>query len=182
MLTSKLGREEGAAKNNHGTFYDVQIAVYSLFIGQPEKAREVLQAAGERRIAVQIEPDGRQPLELARTKAWSYSVSNLAGLMALARLGEHVDVDLWNFETGDGRSIRQALDYLVPFALDDQKWPYKQINGFSAEMLHPLLQVAAVKYPEGPYGGMLSLLPSRPAGAAALWRSPIQPTSDLQRR
>ena len=69
-----------------------------LFLNNEKLATDVLREVGKKRIA-EIEPDGRQPLELARTKAWSYSVGNLAGLMTLARLGEHVDVDLWNYET-----------------------------------------------------------------------------------
>jgi len=178
MLDGPHGRDEAAAENNHGTFYDVQVASYSLFIGQPERAREVLQTVGERRIAVQIEPDGRQPLELERTKAWSYSVGNLAGLMALARLGEHVDVDLWDFETADGRSIRRAIEFLAPFGLGEQKWPYQQINGFSAEMFYPVLRMAKLNYPDGPFGAAQG----RPSGAAVLWLSPIQPINDLHRR
>jgi len=182
MLSSEHGRDEAASDNNHGTFYDVQIASYSLFVRDPDQARKVLQAVGERRIAVQIEPDGSQPLELARTKAWSYSVGNLAGLMALARLGEHVGVDLWHYETADGRSIRRALDYLAPYGMGERKWPYPQINGFSAELFYPLVRMAAAKYPDGPYGELLARIPPHAASAAALWLSPTQPIHDLHRR
>jgi hypothetical protein len=156
MLTSDNGREEAKAKNNHGTYYDIQIASFALFLRKKDLATEVLHAAKLKRIAAQIEPDGRQPLELVRTKAWSYSLGNLTGLMSLARLGEHVDVDLWNLKTMDGRSIRAALDFLAPFGLGKEKWPYQQIDGFSADAINPLLRQAAAKYPDGPYQAMLS--------------------------
>src|SRR4051812_3538665 len=155
MRSSKHGHEEAAAKNNHGTYYDIQVASFALFLGKNDLARAVVQEAKTKRIAVQIEPDGRQPLELVRTKAWSYSIGNLSGLMSLARLGEQLDVDLWNYATTDGRGIRAALDFLIPFGVGTSKWPYKQIGGFSREAIYPLVRRAAAKYPDGPYRSLL---------------------------
>jgi hypothetical protein len=142
MLESKNGRDEAAAKNNHGTFYDVQVVSFALFLGRTDLARTILEQAKTKRIALQIEPDGRQPLELARTKSWSYSIGNLDGLMQLARLGETVGVDLWNYKTRDGRSIRKALEFLTPFALGNRKWPYQQLGDWRPEMLFPLMRRA----------------------------------------
>lgn len=146
MQESKNGRDEAAAKNNHGTFYDVQVVSFALFVGNTDLAKRVLREAGAKRIAVQIEPDGRQPLELERTRAWSYSVFNLEALMDLARLGEHVGVDLWHYRTKDGRSIRKALDFLVPFARGEQKWPYQQLGEWQPQILLPLIDRAAKHY------------------------------------
>jgi hypothetical protein len=130
-----------------------------LFLGKKELATRVLQGAKEKRIKAQIEPDGRQPLELARTKAWSYSVGNLDGLMLLARLGERVGVDLWNYQSADGRSIRRALDYLVPFALGESKWPHQQLGEWPPQMLFPLLRQAAMKYQDQPFQSLVSKIP-----------------------
>jgi hypothetical protein len=182
MQTSEHGRDEAAADNNHGTYYDVQVASYAFFAEQPEVAKRILERAGQRRIAEQVEPDGKQPRELSRTKAWSYSVGNLAGLMALARLGEHVDVDLWRYETDDGRSIRKAIDFLAPFGAGEQPWPYPQINGFSAELFYPVLRMAAAKYPDGEYAKLQAELPPRAPRAAELWLSPIEPINELHLR
>ncbi|HEU5396805.1 MAG TPA: alginate lyase family protein, partial [Verrucomicrobiae bacterium] len=151
MQTSKNGRAEAAAKNNHGTYYDIQVVSYALFLGQTNYARQVLLDARQKRIAVQIEPDGRQPLELVRTKAWSYSVANLTGLMSLATLGDDVGVDLWNYQTVDGRGIRKALDYLVPFALGQKKWPYQQLGKWPPQALDPLMTQAAIHYHDPAY-------------------------------
>ena len=134
------------ARNNHGTFYDVQVVSFALFLGKRDLAKSVLEAAKDKRIAVQIEPDGQQPLELERTRAWSYSVGNLDGLMQLARLGESLGVDLWNYKTTDGRSIRKALDFLAPFATGENKWAYQQLGEWPPQMLFPLMRRAATHY------------------------------------
>ena len=158
MIESKNGRDEAAAKNNHGTYFDLQVASFALFLGRKEFAKETLLAARHKRIAVQIEPDGRQPLELVRTKAWGYSVGNLDGLMLLARLGDNVGVDLWNYKTADGRSIRGALDYLLPFAFGE-KWPYQQLGEWPPQMLFPLVRRATVKYRDEHYQMVLAKIP-----------------------
>jgi hypothetical protein len=148
MMHSKNGKDEAAAKNNHGSYYDVQVASLALFIGKSEEAKRVLEAVPRKRIEIQIEPDGRQPLELARTKSLGYSAMNLSGLFELGLLGENVGVNLWNFRSGDGRSIRNALDYLIPFVSGRQKWPFPQIIEFKSREISLLLVVAAVKYGE----------------------------------
>jgi len=154
MIQSRNGKDEAAAKNNHGTYYDVQVASLALFTGKREIAQRVLRSALEKRIATQIEPDGRQPLELARTKALGYSTMNLAGLFELALLGENIGVDLWIYRTQDGGSIRKALEFLLPYVGNEKKWPYEQIAEYRVSEISPLLVVAAVKFKDSRYHDM----------------------------
>ncbi|HEV8592190.1 MAG TPA: alginate lyase family protein [Pyrinomonadaceae bacterium] len=158
MQESKNGRDESAAQNNHGTHYDLQVASYALFLGKNDIAKNILEAAKQKRIAKQIESDGRQPLELARTKAWSYSVMNLRGLIQLATLGTHVGVDLWNYETKDGRSIRRALDFLYPYSVGE-KWKYQQIGEWQPEILFPGMRMAASHYFDEKFKAMQTKIP-----------------------
>ncbi len=183
MLESEHGRDEAAAENNHGTYYDVQVASFALFLGKKDVAAEVLRNVGTKRIAVQIEPDGRQPLELARTKAWSYSVANLAGLMTLARLGEHVGVDLWNFQTDEGAGLRAALDFLTPYGAGEERWPYKQMGGFDRELIYPLMRQAAAIYDDARYRALVNRMsPLDPQSRTNLLLSPLDPIAQLHTR
>ncbi len=159
MQESKNGKEESAATNNHGTYYDVQIVSFALFVGKEDLARRTVETAKQKRIALQVEPDGRQPLELARTKAWGYSTGNLDGLMQLARLAENVNVDLWNYQTKDGRSIRRALDFLTPVALGQRQWQYQELGGVKPEVLFPMMRRAAGVYHDSQYQALMAKLP-----------------------
>jgi hypothetical protein len=141
---SQLGHEESRATNNHGTWFDAQRAVLSLYLGDRQRARQVVQSARDGRLARQIAPDGRQPMEMLRTKSWDYSVMNLEAWIVLADVGREVNVDLWGFATQDHRSIARALDYLEPFASGRQPWPRKDLKDFEPRALVPLLRRAAI--------------------------------------
>ena len=112
--TSDNGKSEAAARNNHGSFYDEQIVSLALFLGRDDLAKQTLEAVKTKRIAVQIQPDGSQPLELDRADSFGYSRFNIEALAHLATLGAHAGVDLWHYETKDGAGLRQAIDFLLP--------------------------------------------------------------------
>ena len=150
LLESNHGREEAKNGNNHETFYDVQTLGLALFTGQRDIARRIAER-GRERIARQIEPDGRMPRELERTRGWSYSAMNLDGFVRLARLAEAVGVDLWKFETRDGRSIKRAVDFLLPFARREREWPFQEITAFEPGAIHGLLRRAAVGWKDPSY-------------------------------
>lgn len=128
LLTSEYGRFEDDYFNNHGTWYDVQAVGIEMLLGKTDLAKERLDQVKTKRIAAQIEPDGSQPHELARTKSLGYSTMNLRGFIHLANLAQKMDVDLWNFETSNGRSIKKALEFLLPFANGEKKWEYQQLG------------------------------------------------------
>lgn len=146
LQTSKNGKDEADAKNNHGSWYDQQLVGIALFLGDKDLARQTAETAETKRIALQIQPDGSQPLELARTKSFSYSVFNLDALMRLAQEADHDGVDLWSYRAPDGASIRAALDYLVPFAAGTKKWTHEAIDGVDASSLTEPLLLAAIHY------------------------------------
>jgi unsaturated chondroitin disaccharide hydrolase len=139
LTTSTNGRDEQAAENNHGTWYDVQAAHLALVLGHTADAKKILAGGLTNRLARQVEPDGSQPLELARTKSLNYSIHNLEALLACARLAEHVGVDWWSFATTDGRSLRAALAYLAPYTDPAKSWPKNDIYPADRSRLLPLL-------------------------------------------
>jgi hypothetical protein len=161
LRTSKNGRDEDNAANNHGSWYDVQVVTFALFVGDRDLAKKVLEDAKTRRIAKQIEPDGSQPLEEKRTRSFDYSEFNLRALICLASLGDRLGVDLWHFETKDGRGIRKALDYLIPFAAGEKEWKHEQIAKAKFADLAPLLRRVAVAYNEPRYERLIDKVAPR---------------------
>ncbi|MGV3589470.1 MAG: alginate lyase family protein [Adhaeribacter sp.] len=151
LLKSPLGIDEADEHNNHGTWYDVQVASFALFSGKPDLAKKILEEVKTKRVATQIKPDGSQPHELARTLSFNYSTMNLQAFFDLASLGRHTGVDLWNYKTPDVKSIRGAIDYFLPFINGEQKWPHQQIKEINYAGVLPLLLEAARQYKDPRY-------------------------------
>ena len=77
MRASTNGQEEEAAKNNHGTCWTVQAAAFAAYIGN-ENAMSMCRAQfRDHLLPDQMAEDGSFPLELKRSKPYSYSLFNL---------------------------------------------------------------------------------------------------------
>src|SRR5690606_8715608 len=61
LINDPMGQQEGATKNNHATYYDLQVVAMALYVGDGETARRVLSEVPAKRIEKQITLDGRQP-------------------------------------------------------------------------------------------------------------------------
>ena len=83
---------------------------------------------------------------------------NLSGFFTIARLAENLKIDLWNFETSDGKSIKRAVDWLVPFAKGDKKWTNEQIKTITYEKTVKILHLAAQKYDNSEYENLAKKL------------------------
>lgn len=145
LLTSESGKGEYAAKNNHGIAYDVQTVVYARFAGRDEVARELIETFAERRLERQIEADGKQPRELARTTAFGYSTYNLTHMLDMCVAARTMGINL--YDAADG-AIDRAIGYLIPFLGNQEQFPYKQIKdwrGVEQNFAQQLLRASRLK-------------------------------------
>ena len=170
LENSAFGGEEGAAENNHGTFYDMQLAALAYATGDEDLARRTVLGAEPKRIDPQVAADGSQPQELARTRSWHYSTFDLVAYTRLAAIGRHVGVNLWRYTGPDGQSLVKAVDYLLPAATGAASWPHPELEFHryaASDIVHAAADAgdraarAAVPKLEAPPGGDLWAL--RPA-------------------
>lgn len=157
LTESKLGMEEAAAKNNHGTHYDAQVVGYALFCGNFDLAKKHLYIT-KSRLESQLKADGSQPEELARTASWNYTNMNLDGFFDLAQMAENVGVDLWNFKSKNGVGIQNALDWFMPYIKKEKTWEYKQIKKVQNNVIVSNLKIAALKYKKAEYDDLAKKL------------------------
>lgn len=143
LLESDHGRAESGEANNHGTWYDAQVACFALFCGRDEVARRQIGRCSRGRIETQIAPDGSQSHELARTLSRSYCTFNLLGFAVLAQTGRHVGEELWTWRPDKGASVAEAVRWMIPYYLGERPWTWPQISPFNDATATLLLSLAA---------------------------------------
>jgi hypothetical protein len=151
---SEHGERESRLNNNHGTFYDMTMAVQAMYVGDEEKARQAIKNYMETRIPRQFNPDGTQPYEMSRANNYDYHRLNLMITFDIAQLADHFDdIDVWNYETAEGTGLQKSAKFLIPYFTGQKKWPYFgkeqfQIQGYDRWCL---LQRAALGFGEAAF-------------------------------
>jgi hypothetical protein len=129
LLTSDFGKKEGKATNNHSIAYDEQLLAVALFVGDEPSARKIIADFHPLRIFKQVEPDGKMPRELARTRGLGYSAFNVKHMLEVCEMATLINPDLYGVVSDDGRCISKAVAYLAQFPgkTVEEFAPYKQI-------------------------------------------------------
>lgn len=161
LLESEFGIKEGKAKNNHGSWYSAQIAAYALFTGEMHHATNMMELA-KKQMAEQIDTDGSLPQELRRDWALNYSIYGLRAFTTLARCGDIIGVDLWNYQTPNGRGLKNAYLFLQLYLFDKKEWTWGTDGGdkkYKTDAL-PMIQWAAKKYSGAGFSELVDYLKS----------------------
>lgn len=176
MTTSKNGLDERAAKNNHGTCWVAQVAEFARFTQDDAKVADCRERFRTVLVPNQIAPDGRLPLELARTKPYSYSLFDMDVLSLICQIASKPGDDLWTFTTADGRGIRKTIDFMMPYIRDKSKWPYPHDVEYWDDLPNrqPSLLFAGIAYRDEKYLQLWKSLRPDPTTAEIIRNFPIR--------
>jgi hypothetical protein len=179
MQTSKNGKEEEAAKNNHGACWVAQAAAFAAFTGNQDAMALCRERFKNNLMPDQLAPNGSFPLELARTKPYSYSLFDLDVLAIVCEIasapGDSPD-NLWQFKLPDGDRYKKAVDFMFPFIQDKSKWPYAHDVEYFDDLPNrqPSLLFAGLAYREPKYIALWRTLPPDPKTAEIIRNFPVR--------
>jgi hypothetical protein len=145
MQTSKIGKDEMGAENNHGTYYDALRLSIALFTDNNELAKNVV-ANVTKRLDSQMDVEGKFPREMERTIALHYNVFDLNAFYMVASMAQKTGFDLWSYTSPSGASLKKGFTYFHPYLSKEKEWTGQQIKPFEFEEGYPLLLMSAGKY------------------------------------
>jgi hypothetical protein len=195
MTTSKNGQDEEKSTNNHGTCWVAQVASFAALTGNKEALTLCRKRYRENLLPNQLAPDGSFPLELARTKPYSYSLFDLDILSVVCHIASNDTDNLWHYSIsqtfapvkGDkpdttARSInppatyKKAVDFYFPFIADKSKWPFpKDVEYFDdLPNRQPSLLFAGLAYNEPKFIALWKKLSPDPKTAEIIRNFPIR--------
>jgi hypothetical protein len=64
----------------------------------------------------------------------------------IARMAEKTGIDLWNYKSPSGKSLKKAFNVLHPYLAKEKIWEGPQIKPFEFGDGYPLLMEAATRF------------------------------------
>lgn len=154
LTESDLGKTENNQNNNHASWYKYQVATLALYLGNKPLAKDMVNLA-QQSLEQQLDAEGKQTHEIARTRSFFYSCYNLDALTSIAMVGDKVGLDMWNYKTKDGKSLMLAFKYLAP-VINGEAWPYTDIHGTDVSDLMDALARMSVYAPSKEISSLLN--------------------------
>ena len=127
LVSSEFGKKAKARKNNHGVYYDAQVAHLLMFAGRCDLAKKIIKS-GHDRTKGQIHKSGLMPHEKERTKSLFYHAFNLRAFLRLTYYGRKLDVDYYEKTKGKAGSIKTSVDFVAAYAGRTEEWPHREIT------------------------------------------------------
>lgn len=129
MQSSDLCKNMANSKNNIGTSVNVTLLRIALFTDNKDVAGQLVDSF-VKRVENQIDQEGKQPLELKRTKAYHYSTLNLRFIIEFCVIAQSAGYEIYDRSKD---KINKAALFLYQFVGQESKFPYKQLNDFAPE-------------------------------------------------
>jgi hypothetical protein len=122
ITTHEYGIAERDARNNHGTCWVMQAAEFARFAGRGDVSDFCRDRFKTVLVPQQIAADGSFPEELRRTKPYGYCLFNLDAMAMVCQILSTSADSLWTWQLPDGRGIKSAMNFMVPFIRDKRSW------------------------------------------------------------
>jgi len=122
LTTHQYGKDEMVHPNNHGTCWNMQVGLYSIFTKNDSILNTCRENYKNNLLPNQMSDNGSFPRELKRTKPYGYSLFNLDAMTMNCLVLSDEANNLWEYATADGKTIKLGLNYMKPYVEDKDEW------------------------------------------------------------
>jgi hypothetical protein len=176
LLNHRYGKDEMNAKNNHGTCWVMQSAIFAKLIGDEQTMELCRRRFKQVLLPEQMALDGSFPLELKRTKPYNYSLFNLDAMSAICQILSTKNDDLWQFTLPDGRGMKKGIEFMAPYISDKSSWNYPSDVMFFEyyPVRQPSLLFGGIAYSKEEYLNLWKRLDADPTNDEVIRNFPIR--------
>jgi hypothetical protein len=123
LNTHPYGVQERRHPNNHSVCWCLQAAAFADLLGDEGMLASIRRQFKSDFLPELMNAGGGFPAEIARTKPYGYSLFMIDAIAGVAWIASTPEDDLWTFTTGNGRSVRKGMEFIVPYIRNKDAWP-----------------------------------------------------------